>query len=108
MCLKTSMAKRIKSKVIKLPHISYTVVIEQMTKANDIGNADGYTEYVCAEECRMVLKLPIKGPKTASFLVHEIVHVLQNICSGSHMTFENEREHTAYIAGYLFEEICKM
>lgn len=93
---------------IKLPHIGYTVVVEKLTKKNAIDGADGYTKYVTGEECLMVLKLPIKGPKTASFLVHELIHVLQNICSGSNMTFLYEREHMAYIAGYLFEEISKL
>ena len=94
--------------IIKLPHINFTVVVEKMTKNNSIGNADGYTKHISTEECLMVLKLPIKGPRTASFLVHEIIHVLQNICEGSNMTFLYEREHMAYIAGYLFEEICKL
>lgn len=97
-----------KEVVIKIPHINYRVVIEKMTKANAIGNCDGYTKWVTPEESLMVLKLPIKGAKTASYAVHEIIHVLQNICEGSNMTFLMEREHMAYISGYLFDEICKL
>lgn len=38
-------------------------------------------------------------------VMHEIVHILQIICEKRSMQFENEVEHTAYIAHYLLEQL---
>lgn len=92
---------------LKIPHIDYVVVVENKKKG-DLPEAGGYTKRMFAGECLLVLPLPITGPKKAAILVHELVHVIQNICEGSNMNFLYEREHMAYIAGWLFEEICKL
>lgn len=98
---------RTKTSVIKLPHINYTVVVEHKKKG-DLDGAAAYTRHVSPDESLICLKLPIKGPITAGHLVHEIMHVLQNIHEDRHMSFAHEREHMAYIAGYLFEQISKL
>lgn len=93
--------------ILKLPHLDYIVVIERKKK-DDLKDAGGYTKYMHAGESMICLPLPIRGKKSASIAVHEIIHVLQNICEGSNMKFLNEREHMAYIADWLFDEICKI
>lgn len=92
---------------LKIPHIGYTVVVEQKKK-DDRPGASAYTKMVYNAESLMVLPLPINSKKKNVVLVHEIIHVLQNICEGSNMVFLQEQEHMAYIADWLFQEICKI
>lgn len=101
------MTKRNNEYLIKIPHLDYRVFIEKKKKG-DLDAAAGYVKKMCVGECLMVLQLPIKGQVTAGHLVHEIIHVLQYIAEDHNMSFCYEREHLAYIAGYLFEEICKI
>lgn len=96
-----------KDYIIKIPHLKTIVVVKRKQKG-DLDDAAGYAKRICAEEYQLVLKLPIKGVITAGHLVHEIVHILQYITEDNHMSFVHEREHMAYIAGYLFDEICKL
>lgn len=96
-----------KEHIIKIPHLETTIVVTKKLKG-DMDQANGYARRECVGEYELVVKLPIKGPATASDLVHEIVHILQYIVEDNNMTFIQEREHMAYIAGYLFEEICKI
>jgi hypothetical protein len=96
-----------KEYIIKIPHLKTKVVVMKKKKG-DIDDAAGYAKRMCAEEYHLVLKLPIKGPKTASHVVHEIIHILQYIVEDNNMSFVHEREHLAYIAGYLFEQICEI
>lgn len=107
MARKKKTRKSKKDVVLKIPHIGYTVVVRHKQKG-DLDDAGGYTKYMYSAESEICLPLPITGPKRASILTHEIVHVLQNICSGSNMDFLKEREHMAYIAGWLFDEISKI
>lgn len=93
-------------KIIKIPHLPNLNIIVYKKEKGDLDEAGAYSQRMCAEEYNITLKLPIKGPKTASDLVHEIIHILQYICEDWHMNFINEREHLAYIAGYIFDEIC--
>lgn len=94
-------------KEIKIPHLKCSVFIYKKHK-DDLPDAAGYAKRLCAEEYELHLKLPIKGKVTAGNLVHEIIHILQYITEDNNMTFEYEREHLAYIAGYLFSEVCSI
>lgn len=96
-----------KEHVIKIPHLRTQIVV-QKKKKGDMDDAAGYVKRLCAEEYVMTLKLPIKGRKTASHLVHEIIHILQYLVDDNNMSFSYEREHLAYIAGYIFDEVCKI
>jgi hypothetical protein len=93
--------------IIKIPHLKTQVVIKKKRKG-DLDDAAGYAKRLCPEEYELTLRLPIKGPKTGAHLVHELLHILQYIVEDNNMSFIHEREHLAYIAGYLFEEICKL
>lgn len=96
-----------KETIIKIPHLKTQVVVIKKKKG-DLDGAAGYAERLCAEEYKLVLRLPIKGKVTAGHLVHEIIHILQYIVEDNNMSFVHEREHLAYIAGYIFDEICKI
>lgn len=96
-----------KEHIIKIPHLKTQVVVLKKKKG-DLDDAAGYAKRMCSEEYELHLKLPIKGPKTAGHLIHEIIHILQYIVEDNNMSFIYEREHLAYIAGYLFDEICKL
>lgn len=96
-----------KQYIIKIPHLKTQVVVIPKKKG-DLDEAAGYAKRLCAEEYELHLKLPIKGKITAGHLVHEIVHILQYIVEDNNMSFCYEREHLAYIAGYLFDQICKL
>lgn len=93
--------------ILKLPHLNYTIVVEKKKKG-DRDESDAYTKRVSVEESLICLPLPITGPVRQAHLVHEIMHVLQNICEGDNMNFLEEREHMAYIAGWLFTQISKI
>ena len=93
--------------IIKIPHLKTQVVVVKKKKG-DLDDAAGYVKRLCPEEYVLTLKLPIMGKKTASHLVHEIIHILQYIVEDNNMSFVHEREHLAYIAGYLFDEVCKI
>lgn len=97
-----------KEHIIKIPHLGDTTIVVSKKLKGDLDDADGYAKRMCAGEYELVVRLPIKGKVTAAHLVHEIIHILQYIVEDNHMDFLNEREHMAYIAGYLFEEVCKI
>ncbi len=99
-----------KPHIIKIPHLkNYIVVVEKKRKDDTTApNAIAYSQRMCAEESKIVLPLPIKGKVSAGHLVHEIIHILQYIVEDHNMSFIHEREHLAYIAGYIFEEVCKL
>lgn len=99
--------KRSKETILKIPHLNYVVVVRKF-KNGDLDNVEGYSKRVSPEEAILCVPLPIKGQVSAGILVHEIVHILQYICEAHNMTFEFEREHMAYIAGYIFKEVCKL
>jgi hypothetical protein len=97
-----------KNHIIKIPHLKAIVTVKKKKKG-DRDNAAGYARRVVAgDEYELTLQLPIKGMKTASYLVHELVHILQYIVEDNGMSFTHEREHLAYIADYLFLEICSL
>lgn len=96
-----------KEHIIKIPHLKVNVVVRKKEKG-DIDASAAYTRRVCAGEYEIVTALPIKGPISAGHLVHEIIHVIQHIVDDHNMSFSYEREHTAYLAGYLFDEISKL
>lgn len=97
-----------KTTYIRIPHLKGLIItVEKKKKDDPIGGA-AYVERLCSEEYRLVLPLPIKGKVTAGHLVHEIVHILQYIVEDNIMSFIHEREHLAYIAGYIFDEVCKI
>jgi hypothetical protein len=96
-----------KERIIKIPHLKTQIVIIKKRKG-DLDDAAGYAKRLCPEEYHLTLQLPIKGPKSAGHLVHEIIHILQYIVEDNHMDFIHEREHLAYIAGYIFNEVCSL
>lgn len=93
--------------IIKIPHLK-TQIFVYNKKKGDLDEAAAYAKRICAEEYELHLKLPIRGKVTAGHLVHEIIHILQYIVDDNNMSFCYEREHLAYIAGYIFDEICKL
>lgn len=96
-----------KGHIIKIPHLKATLVVYKKGKG-DRDYADGYSRHVCPGEYELTLKLPIKGKVTGSFLTHEIIHIIQFIVEDHTMSFLEEREHLAYLAGWLFLEICNI
>ncbi len=96
-----------KQHIIKIPHLKTQIVVEKKKKG-DLDEASAYSKRLCSEEYVLTLPLPIKGKITAGHLVHEIIHILQYIVEDNSMSFEHEREHLAYIAGYIFAEVCKI
>jgi hypothetical protein len=92
--------------IIKIPHLNYVVVVEDKKK-EDRPNAYAYCERVFDGESRICIPLPV-GMKRSSRLLHEIIHVLQNICHDRNIDFYEEAEHTAYIGDWLFQEIIKL
>lgn len=98
-----------KKNIIKIPHLNVQIVVDNIkkdSKYRDI-KPDAYTERLCSEEYRLVIP-PVRGKKTASILVHEIMHIIQHLVEDNNMRFSHEREHMAYIAGYIFEQVCDM
>lgn len=93
--------------IIRIPHLKTRVVVYQKKKG-DLDGAAGYAKRLCSEEYELHLRLPIRGKVTGGHLVHEIIHILQYIVEDNSMSFCHEREHLAYIAGYLFDEICNI
>ena len=91
---------------IVIPHLNYVVVVENKKK-DDRPQAYAYTERVYDGESRICIPLPV-GKIRASRLLHEIIHVLQNICHDRNIDFYEEAEHTAYIGDWLFQEIIKL
>lgn len=96
-----------RGRIIKLPHLKARVFVRDKVKG-DRDHADAYVERRNVGEYRITIPLPVKGRKPEATLVHEIIHVLRCLVEDHEMYFEKESEHMAYIAGYLFEEICKM
>lgn len=97
-----------KDHIIRIPHLKNLIIVVKKKQKGDLDDSAGYAKWLCADEYQLVLKLPIKGKVTASHLVHEIIHILQYIVEDNHMNFIHEREHLAYIAGYIFDEVCKL
>lgn len=91
-------------KDIYLPHIHYTVRIREF-KAHPEGleNALAYVEYTDENTCTMYLNS--KRKLLGGDVLHEIIHVLQKMCSARNMRFELEVEHLAYTAQHLAGEI---
>ena len=112
--MKKHIIKESGTTIIQIPHLRTQVVVKKYKKGwvddkgKSLDDADGYTTRLCPEEYTMTLKLPVRGKKTASNVVHEIIHILQYIVEDNSMDFTREREHLAYIAGYLFMEICNI
>jgi len=94
------------SKIIKIPHLDYTIVVENKDKG-DRDHSDAYTKHVCYGEVLLKIKMPI-GPTRASYLLHEIIHILQFICEDKGMSFTTEIESMAYLSDWLFKEIIKL
>ncbi len=105
--MKKHIIKEAGTTIIQIPHLKTQVVVKKKRKG-DLDDAAAYSKRLCAEEYVLTLPLPIKGSKSAGHLVHEIIHILQYIVEDGNMSFTFEREHMAYIAGYLFDEICKL
>lgn len=96
-----------KEHIIKIPHLRTQIVVIKKKKG-DLDDASAYVKRLCAEEYVLTIPLPIKGKKTASHLVHEIVHLIQYIVDDNNMSFSYEREHLAYLSQYIFDEVCKI
>lgn len=96
---------------IPLPHLGYSVYIEDITKYNGKGkdktfleNAEMFVESLDDHSSIMWITYPVEKEDIPT-IAHETVHVLNNICKARLMTFENEEEHMAYIMQYILNAI---
>lgn len=96
-----------KKHIIKVPHLRNEIIVRRYKKG-DLEHAKAFAKKVCPELYELVLPLPIRGKETATTLVHEIIHLLQYYVKDNYMSFTHEREHLAYLAQYIFEEVCKI
>ncbi len=94
---------------IKIPHIGYTVTIQDIKTAKGEARdflSKGYlacAHRVDLNNSTIYVTLPIKVKDHAT-LGHEIIHVLQHICDSRGIEFIHEQEHIAYIYQYIFNE----
>ena len=87
---------------IYLPHIGYVVKVVRITAVPDeIPNAAAWVKR--EDENMSIIHLPQDAPPPV--ILHEIIHVLWNICKDRHMDFLEEKEHMAYLAQYIMVEI---
>ena len=87
------------TKLIKIPHLAYTLKIKQPIKgyvaaARRVSMTEGWIHIVT----------PIK-PVQYPVLAHEIVHILRYIAIDYKMDFANEEEHFAYLMQYIMNKI---
>ncbi len=104
-------------KVIHLPHLRFTLYIPDMSKLKgvDMKGGAGYTTLIeDGDESNIKaciffdhVKEMVKIPKNFSIIAHEVMHIIQILCSEYCMSLEEEKEHTAYIMSYILDEILK-
>ncbi len=88
---------------ILIPHLRYTVEVKDISKYKGKVDFLGMVEDAGVTGCIMWLPFPIKR----AILVHELIHVLQDIYEKKEMVMEDEIEHTAYLMEWLYEEILR-
>lgn len=97
-------------KKIFIPHIFYTVNVKDVKEAKGRIKtflSNGYVaccENVDKNTSDIYITYPIKNYYVPT-IVHELTHVLQNICRERNMVFEDERENTAYMLHFMLNEI---
>ncbi len=102
-------------KTIPIPHLKFTLYIQDMSKLKGIEIKDGgYTTRIDGEEyhCKACIFFPnvkemVKISANLPIIAHEVMHVIQILCEDYSMSIEEEKEHTAYLMTYLLEEIVK-
>lgn len=86
---------------IYLPHINYTVHTRVFKYHARVPNARAYVKRTDKNSC--IIYLPKRT--SSSDLAHELIHVLQYICTDRDMDFVQEQEHMGYIMHYLMGRI---
>lgn len=94
---------------IKINHIGYTVTIK---KRQDFLKSERYDSSfdrcpcVCERADSNNSIIYIDNPKkNIVSLAHEVLHVIQYICSDRHIDFIDEKEHCAYMLHYILNTI---
>lgn len=93
---------------IRLPHLAYTLRVVWATPASLRETRLGSDREAGAFFIRTGDKsseIHLARDVPPSLIVHEIVHVLQHIMQRYGAIIEEEKEHTAYIAQYIFDRI---
>lgn len=96
-------------KIISIPHLHRTrVFLLDMKYLRGIEiKGPAYTCRMSNDDivvCLVDIEKSLKSKRFVSILAHEFMHVIQHLCEQFCMTIEEEREHTAYIMGYLMDE----
>jgi hypothetical protein len=96
-------------KSLDIPHLRFTVRFMDMKYLKGIEvQGSGYTCISGENEATIFIEnieQTVTDLKLTPWLAHEIVHVLQIICTKYNMRFENEQEHMAYLMHYLLSEL---
>lgn len=102
-------------KTIPIPHLKFTLYIQDMSKLKGVEiEGGGYTTRIEGEEYHRKACIffenvseTVKNPLNFPLIAHEVIHVLQIFCEDYSMTMEQESEHFAYLMSYILEEIVK-
>lgn len=98
-----------KEKSILIHHLNYTVEVKDISKAKGfikefLENYLACTEEVDRHKSIVWIKFPIVETEIPT-LLHELLHVMQNICKWHNIDFEKEQEHIPYIYHYIMNQI---
>lgn len=102
-------------KVIRLPHLRFTLYVQDMSKLQGIEiKGAGYTTILESSEDEVKaciffqdVKEMVKLPQNFPIIAHEVTHIIQLLCEEYSMDIRTEMEHTAYIMHFILEEILK-
>lgn len=106
--------KKIESyKSVCLPHIRTTVHFLDLSKLKDVPiTGSAYTIKMGDDPYKIDICVFIKNIKSSTkkimwmpIIAHELVHVIQLICSEIQTNIQEEQEHMAYIMTYLMGEL---
>lgn len=86
---------------IYIPHLHYTILTKPFKRHERVPNARAYVERI--DRNTVYIYLPKKN--LAGDLAHEVVHILQYICSDRDMDFVQEQEHMGYLMHYILGRI---
>ena len=101
-------------KKILIPHLGYTIFIEDISKApkdikEDMSDAYAFVSRDNFNTSTMYFHKDILVKKVPYHLIptvfHETIHVLQNIALDRHIEFKLEKEHFGYLANYISNHI---
>ena len=98
-------------KSVPIPHLRHTVHFADMSTLQGIEvMGGGYTAVINEDETIVFIDKiseSVKLVENAPMIAHELMHVIQILCEKMKMQIENEKEHTAYLMSYLFDELLK-